>query len=207
MRNGSAVKIPICDALWHNGATEALVKSVKRALTAAIGENVMSFSELQTVMFEAGQLVNQRPIGSLPSTPDDGTYLCPNDRLLGRATPTIPQGPFNDRAGTKYRLDFIQNVTNVFWKRWTREVFPNLVVEPKWHTERRNLRRGDVVLVQDSNAVRGEWKIALVEEAILSEDRRVRKVKLSYRTKLGTREVIERPVQRLILLVADSDEN
>ena len=46
------------DAPWHNGGTEYLVRLVKRALNAAIGEEVMSFSELQTVMFEAAQIVN-----------------------------------------------------------------------------------------------------------------------------------------------------
>ena len=46
------------DAPWQNGATEVLIKPIKRALNNAIGE-VMSFSELQTVMFQAAQLVNQ----------------------------------------------------------------------------------------------------------------------------------------------------
>lgn len=37
------------DAPWQNGVSEALVKSVKRAITAAISDHVMTFSELQTV--------------------------------------------------------------------------------------------------------------------------------------------------------------
>ena len=119
------------DAPWYNGATEALVKTTKRALNAAIGERVMSFSEIQTCMFEAAQLVNQRPIGAVPSSPQDGTYLCPNDLLLGRASSHIPQGPFQERASQRYRLDFIQSVVNTFWRRWTRGVFPNLVIQPK----------------------------------------------------------------------------
>ena len=41
------------DAPWQNGISEALVKSVKRAMKAAIGDHVMTFSELQTVCFEA----------------------------------------------------------------------------------------------------------------------------------------------------------
>ena len=51
---------------WYNGAVESLVKTVKRALNCAVGERVMSFSELQTCLFEASQLVNQRPIGRVP---------------------------------------------------------------------------------------------------------------------------------------------
>ena len=44
--------------LGKNGATEALIKPIKRAVNNAIGEEVMSSGELQTVMFEAAQLVN-----------------------------------------------------------------------------------------------------------------------------------------------------
>ena len=193
------------DAPWYNGTAESLVKSTKRALEAAIGDAVLAFSELQTCMFEAAQLVNQRPIGVLPSTPDDGAYLCPNDLLLGRASAHIPQGPFQERTSKKHRYDFIQAIISAFWKRWSREVFPNLVLQPKWHTERRNLQREDVVLVQDSNAVRGKWKMALVKEPLLSEDSKVRRVTISYRTPEGSAQEVERTVQRLILLAPVDD--
>ena len=74
------------DAPWQNGVSEALVKSVKQAITAAISDHVMTFSKLQTVYFQVVILVNERPIGQHPTSPDDGTYLCLNDLLLGRAT-------------------------------------------------------------------------------------------------------------------------
>ena len=193
------------DAPWYNGTAEALIKSIKRALEAAVGESVLTFSELQTCLMEAAQLVNQRPIGVLPGTPKDGTYLCPNDLLLGRASSKIPQGPFKERTSHKHRFDFLQSIISAFWKRWTREVFPNLVLQPKWHTERRNLKNGDVVLVQDSNEVMGKWKIALVKEPLISEDGKVRKVRIMYRTVAGAEQEVMRPVQRLIMLVAMDD--
>ena len=186
------------DAPWYNGATEALVKSTKRALNAMVGESIFTFSGLQTALFEAAQLVNQRPIGIHPSKPDDGSYLCPNDLLLGRATSHIPQGPFNERASDKYRLDFIEKVTQCFWKRWTREIFPSLVINPKWHSERRNVQKGDVVLIEDANALRGKWKMGVVSEAIVSEDGKVRKVSVTYK---NPNETVRRPVQKLIVIV------
>ena len=188
------------DAKWYNGATESMVKSVKRALNAAVGDSVMQYSELQTVVFEAAQLVNERPIGLHPTHPEEGTYLCPNDLLLGRASSKIPQGPFQQRCSNKHRHDFLQGVINSFWRRWIREVFPGMVVEPKWHTQQRDVRVGDVVLVQDLNLVRGQWKMALVEEAIVSADGRVRRVMISYRTDEGTKSIVERPVQKLIVI-------
>ena len=193
------------DAKWYNGATESLVKSVKRAITAAVGVNILNFSELQTIMFEAAELVNERPIGLHPSSPEEGVYLCPNDLLLGRASSSIPQGPFQERCPDKHRFEFLQKIVNCFWRRWIREIFPNVLVRPKWHTQQRDLKKGDVVLVQDLNLVRGKWKMALVEKPILSLDRRVRRAIISYKTDEGSHSKVERPVQNLILIAAAED--
>ena len=76
-----------------------------------------------------------------------------------------------------------------------------MVGQPKWHTSSRNLETGDVVLVEDSNALRGEWKMARVTEAFKSLDGKVRRVKLFYQTK-GTGSG-----QDLILLVPIQDKD
>ena len=149
--------------------------------------------------------MNQRPIGNHPKNPSDEVYLSPNDLLLGRSTPAIPQGPFKERCSNRFRFDFVQKIIESFWNRWVIEVFPNLVVWPKWHTEQRNLRVGDIVLLQDSNVLRGKWKKAIITEANPSEDGKVRHVRLRYRTKDNTNITLDRPVQRLILLVPVDD--
>ena len=83
-----------------------------------------------------------------------------------------------------------------------------MVGQPKWHTSSRNLETGDVVLVEDSNALRGEWKMARVTEAFKSLDGKVRRVKLFYRSKgTGSGQEIERAVQNLILLVPIQDKD
>ena len=94
---------------------------------------------------------------------------------------------------------------NSFWKRWTREVFPGLVIEPKWHVEHRNLSAGDVVLIQDSNAVRGKWRMGVVSKVIPSDDNRVRKVDVTYQRDL-TNIIVSRAVQRLIVLVTKEED-
>lgn len=58
-----------------NGATEALKKILKKVLKTEVREQVLSFVELQTVMFEAVQNVNQRTVGSHPSSPENGTLF------------------------------------------------------------------------------------------------------------------------------------
>ena len=93
------------DAPWQNGSTEALVKSIKRALNVVMAGKLCSFAELQTVVYEAAQLVNQRSIGRKPLTLDDGTYLCPNGLLLGHCTNNAPQGPFAEYTHANQKLN------------------------------------------------------------------------------------------------------
>ena len=89
--------------------------------------------------------MNQRPIGRIPNDPDDGTYLCPNDMLLGRATLEVPQGPFKDTNNPQTRVEFVPGIVDSFWKRWSRDVFPSLVSRKKWHVENRYVQVDDVV--------------------------------------------------------------
>jgi len=100
------------DAPWQNGVSEVLVKSVRQAITAAISDHIMTFSELQTVCFKVANLVKQRPIRRHPTSPDDGTYLYPNDLLPGRATSRLLNGPFREPSNPHQQFEFVQNVVN-----------------------------------------------------------------------------------------------
>ena len=67
-------KFTPADSPWHNGCSESLVKSAKLAIKSAIKGHVLSFSELQTVVYEAANMLNERPIGKHPTNPDEGAY-------------------------------------------------------------------------------------------------------------------------------------
>ena len=205
------------DAPWQTGVSEALVKSVKKAIAVAIGESIMTFSELQTVCYEAANLVNERPIGRHSTSPaDDGIYLCPNDLLLGRSTPRVPSGPFRETSNPNHHYEFVERVVDTFWRTWTRDLFPSLIIQQKWHTARRNVIVGDVVLIQDSNQVRGNWKLGKVSEVHPGEDGKVRKVEVQCKNPKPGEPVnkyqgqgyvtVQRPVQRLVVLVPTDEE-
>ena len=199
------------DAPWQNGASEALIRSVKRAMSAAIGESILTYSELQTVLYEVANLLNERPIGRHPTSPEDGTYLSPNDLLLGRSTSKVPNGPFKESLNPNHRFEFVQQIIEAFWKKWTRDYFPSLLVQKKWHNSQRNVQIGDIVLLQDSNQVRGNWKLAKVSKVFPGIDGKVRNVEVEYKNPSPDEALkkyrgrgyatAKRPVQRLVVLV------
>ena len=179
----------------QNGSAESLVKSTKNALKKAIGEQILTPFEFYTCLMEIANLINQRPIGRIPNDPNDGSYLCPNDLLLGRASSTVPQGPFRESRNPRHRVEFIQKIVDSFWKRWKRDVFPTLVPRKKWIVEKRNVRVDDIVVMKDENAVRGSWTVGRVVSVYPGEDGRVRNAKI----KTATSEY-QRPVTKIAVI-------
>ncbi|KAK4324215.1 hypothetical protein Pmani_005217 [Petrolisthes manimaculis] len=197
------------DAPWQNGCSEALIKVIKRSIMMSIGDSVLTFGELQTVLFEVANLTNERPIGIKPGTDLElGNYLCPNDLLLGRASIKVPSGAWDNTGNSKHRLEFIQKIVTNFWRRWQRDYFPTLIVRQKWHVSKRNVKVGDIVLLQESNAVIGKWKLAQVVLVIPGHDDKVRNVTLRYKIQKPDKKyngepdmLVNRSVHRLVVLL------
>ena len=90
------------------------------------------------------------------------------------------------------------------------------MLRQKWHTSHRNLKIGDVVLIQDSNLLRGNWKLGKVSNVYPGADGKVRIVDVQYKNLTVSEPMnqyqgkgyvtVQRPVQRLILLIP-IDEN
>ena len=79
---------------------------LQHALKVAVSESVMTVSEFQTVCYEAANLVNERPIGRRPTSPEDRTYLCPNYLLLGQSISRVPSGPFRETRNPNNHFEF-----------------------------------------------------------------------------------------------------
>ncbi|CAB4001319.1 Hypothetical predicted protein [Paramuricea clavata] len=162
-----------------------------------------------TVCSEATNLLNERPIGTLPTADSELNILTPNSVLLGRATAKNPGGwqPNGNNSGKHYHV--VQIVTDEFWKKWTELYAPALVIHRKWNTANRNLRPGDVVIIADRNTLRGDYRL----------DGKVRRVNVMYKNfQIGEKVqkckghneavIVSRSAQRLSLLVpVDMDQD
>lgn len=107
----------------------------------------------------------------------------------------------------------MSNVVSGFWRKWQRDYFPTLIVQQRWHVAKRNLRVGDLVIVQDSNVVRGTWKLVQVTEAIEGKDGLVRDVIIRYKHQKpgskyeGSEDVqVKRSVHRLVVILPIEDQ-
>lgn len=195
------------DAPWENGCSESLIRLTKRNIAHSIGPNILTITELQTVMFEIANLLNERPIG-VEAEVSANSYICPNELLMGRASKDVPVGDFDLQTNTLKRLHTCQQVVQAFWKNWMQKYFHTLIVRQRWHTDTRNLREGDIVIIQDCKQTRGKWKMGVVQKAIAGKDGKVRDVEVGYKIVKPDDKyegapymIVRRSVHRLVLLL------
>ena len=91
-----------------------------------------------------------------------------------------------------------------------------LLIRQNWHVEKRNVKVGDVVIVQDSNLVRGSWRLGRVSNVFPGDDARVRNVEIQCNQFFTNEQVnvytgkeystIQWPVQKLVVLVPVNED-
>ena len=118
--------------------------------------------------------MNERPIGTKSNDHSGTDYLSPNSSLLGRCSKRISSGSFqgdgvftDDSKAAHSRFLLVQAITTQFWKIWIANYFPTLQIRQKWHVDRRNMAVGDICLLKDQNAYRGEWRLCEVASVLL----------------------------------------
>ena len=139
---------------------------------------------------------------------EDGAYITPKELLLGRSSNYIPRAQFVE-SKVQRRFAFLQQIVAAFWKRWIAHYFPSLFVRQKWHVSKRNVKVGDVVLLQDSNQVRGKWKLGRIVEAEPGlRDGFVRNVVVEYKNDDSKKfERVSRAVQKLVVIVPMDEDD
>jgi hypothetical protein len=200
------------DSPWQNGAVEALVKSCKKAICFSMNERRLSPFEFSCMLYDVANIVNERPIGTMPGSDSEINIITPNSLLLGRSTAKNPGG-WEPRSSILKRFHLVQEVSQAFWKQWTRSVAPGLITSTKWQVQKRNLQVGDVVLICSESAIKGEYRLGVIKEVFPDSAGVVRKAAVMYKhhtmkdNKLRSREeVVLRPIQRLALVAPISEE-
>jgi hypothetical protein len=167
------------------GVFEALVKSAKKAIRAILGDAEVSDEELHTAICGAERLMNSRPLTYVSSDHNDLSPLTPNHFLVGQlGGPFAPEALDETEAyNPKKRWHRVQQLLKMFWKRWRKEFLPQINVRKKWFHPRHNLKNGDVVMMIEPDASRGEWPLGRVMEVYPGGDGLVRVVRVKSRNK------------------------
>lgn len=190
---------------WHfippatphfGGLWEAAVKSMKFHLQRVIGETVLTFEEMNTLLCQVEAMMNSRPICGVQGDNDVVEALTPAHFLIGHPMTYLPERDLkDDRISPAKRWKLVQKIAQHYWKRWHLEYLTSLQGRYKWKTKSRNVETGDLVMVHEDNIPPTKWIMGRVIETFPGADQLVRVVKLQ--TKLG---VFKRPIHKLSVL-------
>ena len=207
-------------AQFRNGAVEIFVKKFKRTLQHKFKNRMMRLLELETALKVVASVTNSRPLSARYGAkggcdPDYLTPLTPNMMLTGRANTAIPVRDYDCGGNPLVRLDYVQRVISEWWEQFKIQNFSSLVPTQRWQQERRNIRVGDVVLVEySSKTAPGTYRLARVVEVEVDDvDGLVHTCTVVYSLlaelsekdralyKGITKKLLRVPVQRLVLIL------
>ena len=147
----------------HGGIWERCIRSVRRILRALLQEQSIDDEGLVTLMCEVESILNSRPITFVLDDPADPEPFTPNHLLLLKCDSPMPPGVFQkEDVFSRRRWRQIQYLSDIFWKRCSRECLPLLQSRQKWLFPSRNLAVGDVVLVAAENTARNCWPLGRI---------------------------------------------
>ena len=207
-------------AQFRNGAVEIYVKKFKRTLEHKFKNRQMRLLEMETALKIVASVANSRPLSARYGPkggcdPDYLTPLTPNMMLTGRANTEIPIRNYDNSSNPLVRMEYVQRVVTEWWEQFKVQNFSSLVPTQKWQLERRNIRVGDIVLVQyTTKSSPGTYRLARVKEVeVDSVDGLVHTctvvysllAELSYADRAKykgiTKKELRVPVQRLVLIL------
>eukprot|EP00794_Sanderia_malayensis_P007346 gene7346-biopygen5937 len=132
-----------------------------------------------------------------------GDVLTPSHLLYGHRFSSLSEGidPHSelDESDDKVckRFLYLTKKLSHFWNRWRKEYLTDLREFHKMsNSETVPVEKGDLVLLQEDNVKRGQWKAAIVEEIIYGKDREPRGATVRKYEK-GKPSILNRPLQRL----------
>ena len=181
----------------QGGVWESMVKSCKRALFNVLKNQDFTDAMLIAALTQAENIVNSRPLGYQSTDPNDHRVITPNMLLTSRLDGyQMPNSVDNTDFNPRLRWRAVQKALQHVWKRFLREIIPNLGIRQKWTRDGRNYEVGDEVLIMDPSLPRYKWIIGRISQVYPGRDNIVRVVDV----KLESGEVLNKTVHRLIPL-------
>lgn len=187
----NAPSCPHAGGLW-----ERAVRSLKHHLKRVIGHQKLTFEEYCTLLAKIEACLNSRPLCALTEDPEDLDFLTPAHFLTTRPGVTVMETA--EDARTRWHL--VTKLYGDLWKKWKSEYLTQLSARNKWLKYQKNVKVGDLVVIQEDNLPAGRWPVGRITEVHPGNDDLVRVVTL--KTKNG---YIKRPIVKLSVLPVETE--
>lgn len=131
---------------------------MKRVLGVVMLEQAPRVETFRSVLLEAANVVNARPLTHLQVDPEDPDPLTPNHFLIGGPNmATAPDAEDVDPTSTRRQWRVCQALSRRFWSQFIRDYLPELTRRNKHYAVEPQLAVGDLVIICDELQPRGRW--------------------------------------------------
>lgn len=169
---------------WHfippnsphfGGLWEAGVKSLKYHLRRIVGNLILNFEEMTTVLAQIEACLNSRPLCTISTDSSDPQVLTPGHFLVGHPLTSLPDHNYYDIPLNRLnRWQLVQRCVQQLWSKWSSDYLHQLQQRFKWCTKRPDLQPDSVVLLKDDKTPPLQWKLGVVKEVHRGPDDLVR---------------------------------
>lgn len=196
LKDGTNWKFNPPSAPHFGGKWEASVKSLKFHIKRVIGDTLLTYEELSTLLTQIEAVLNSRPLSPLSEDPTDLGALTPSHFLIGEPLNSLPEPSLLQLSQSRLsRWQLLQQKFQYFWKRWSSECMQRYQAISKWHHPSNEIKVGTMVLLTDERFPPSKWPLARVEELHPGADGYTRVVTI--RTSSTT---LKRPITKLCVL-------
>ncbi|XP_055634308.1 uncharacterized protein LOC129774572 [Toxorhynchites rutilus septentrionalis] len=165
------------DAPEFGGLWEAAVKSTKTHLKRVLGNALLTFEEMATILCEIEAILNSRPLFAISNDPTDLEVITPAHFLIGRQLTAVPEPSYtNEKIGRLNRWQHIQLMRQHFWNAWSNDYLNSLQLRKKNWITSENIQPGMIVLLQDKNRPPLQWKLGRIVAVHPGSDNLIRVV-------------------------------
>lgn len=184
------------------GLWESAVKSMKIRLVKIFGNRTPTYEELVTAVYQISAIMNSRPLMPITDHVDDLNILTPGHFLIGGPFTSIPEPSLiNLKQNQLNRWQQMQQLLEIFWKRWSTDYLQTLQQRNKWQNVEESVLLGQMVILRKPNLPPTKWLLGRITEIRKQSDNLVRVVKV----KTATSEYL-RPISELVLLPFHSND-
>ena len=175
------------------GIWEANIKSLKNHLYKVVGNQLLTYEEMNTLLVQIEALMNSRPLCVLSSDPSDPIALTPAHFLTLGPLEYLPAANLSSNNISRLdRFQMIHKMVQDFWKRWKVEYLTALQVRQKWNKDCNTIEVGKVVILEIPNTPPLRWPLGIINKIYPGTDNQIRVVDV--RTKHA---VYRRPISKV----------
>lgn len=199
--DGTEWKFNPPSAPHFGGKWEAAVKSTKFHLKRLLGDTILTYEELTTVITQIEAVLNSRPLCPLSDDANDYSVLTPGHFLIGEALTLIPEPDLSTQPTSRLsRWQLLQQIVDRFWTKWSTECLQRFQARSKWLQPSHEIKEGSMVVVTDERYPPAKWPLARVTKLHPGPNGLTRVV--TVRTTTGS---YKRPITKVCVLPTDPD--